>query len=397
MASTDIAKLRASAQDAAKSFERPGIKFTCELISCVPDQLTRKQKANFEWSVECRGKLNRAVTQVRVLDALQRTVPLPHGWRVALQSMDLHAIADEAATAQKAKTGNVSIRCDFLGLPRVPLPATATATLAPGGAVKLMKQDGVPGIFLLCAHIEEDRWLCHPGNFGESGQDGRAVFNEMDLCVADLVRFACTSMPGPDALRDPSLHEVSRVRSAKEARSLDWNYLVAVATLKACELRSRSAELADIDAASAGFENNPFAWVGAGRRSEVAMLWRWFAGTWHYEVVRCELQHFLNKGVPAPAVQGNIEIVEKLLVAAAEKTRESKAPCRYLGVRCANGTYERDPTKIHVGHGVTGSAALCPGHAFAQNAQFLALRASRFRLACGAKAIQAPIQVEFWV
>ena len=133
----------------------------------------------------------------------------------------------------------------------------------------------------------------------------------------------------------------------------DWHTLVAIATLKAEQERSRRNENSpDWSIALAGFEPNPWKWeVVEGWASQVRVyfLWTWHdagSATFSYELTTQRLNHIqAGSKVPPP---GSLRLSDRTLWArlveyAQEQSRRLLWPCLYLGAPMGAGKYQPDP------------------------------------------------------
>ena len=137
---------------------------------------------------------------------------------------------------------------------------------------------------------------------------------------------------------------------AKKPSKLDQ--LLAVAAYKAEEIRADTEQRPmDEEAASAGFEQNPFRWETEGWQShvEVGVLWTWQDrhGTLQKKFIFPRLDHVFQRQVHRPPGldEADDEIYKRLREVASLETRLRKAPCKYLGVETGKDKYEADPSK----------------------------------------------------
>ena len=134
----------------------------------------------------------------------------------------------------------------------------------------------------------------------------------------------------------------------------DWRALVAIATLKAEQEKSRLNEHSpDWSVALEGFEPNPWKWEAIeGRASQVRcyFLWTWSdAGnaTLSCELTTQRLDNILaGRKVPPP---GGLRLSDRTLWArlveyAQEQACRTLCPCRYLGAPLGGGKYQPDPS-----------------------------------------------------
>ena len=145
-------------------------------------------------------------------------------------------------------------------------------------------------------------------------------------------------------LRESELRKLAADKSSKLER------LLAIASYKAEEIRAEGGSL-DEQEALARFELNPFRWDTEGWQSQVdiCFLWTWQGtdGTRQKAFVYPRLDNVFKRQVPRPPMldEADVDILRGLQEAACLETKQSKAPCEYLGVHLGKGKYEPDPTK----------------------------------------------------
>ena len=122
--------------------------------------VTKRTEVKFEWHVKGDGFEEREFVSVSVHDATRQGIPFPDKWRTALECTNLGNIADLSVEAEAKKTGLTHLSCTILGQPKAVSLPPKVRSLLPGGAVTLEGPDGSRIDYLLCAHIEGDRWFC---------------------------------------------------------------------------------------------------------------------------------------------------------------------------------------------------------------------------------------------
>ena len=127
--------------------------------------------------------------------------------------------------------------------------------------------------YLLCAHVEDDLWICTRGLFRGGQLDEIDPFGEASLEIKDIRNESRCSLNGPAKKRIKAhLHGRSLYELAKQ-RPEDWNSAVAVAIWRAeCERAAHEGRPLDEHLAAAGFERNPLAWRNLrGVRADAAL------------------------------------------------------------------------------------------------------------------------------
>ena len=93
-----------------------------------------------------------------------------------------------------------------------------------------MRSDTARIVYLLCAHVRGDDWLCHRSTVIDNELDSANPLDEKDLVLKDIVR---------DVWEDEAPRKRIRAGRLSELRglvgSVSWNTLLAVANHKAEE------------------------------------------------------------------------------------------------------------------------------------------------------------------
>ena len=118
-----------------------------------------------------------------------------------------------------------------------------------------------------------------------------------------------------------------------------WCELAAVANYRAEEIRSQTlSQKFDEGIAMQYFEQNQFLWESCGKwNSQIRLttLWSWRRGAIHRVFEHVDLHNLIARGAPIPKglKQSHEDLLQRLLSIAELETKESKCPCRYLGMR----------------------------------------------------------------
>ena len=162
----------------------------------------------FEWNFVSRDYNEADVHQVSFRDAVkpQRTVPYPSSWStvVPLVAALPSAIGDSTSKAAMV-SNNANVRCQVLGAPK-DLATLDSLSGAPVSVVHLTTPQGTRQDHLLCARVDGDTWICHPGTTCRDG----ALFTDDPFKEDDLVG-ACFLDP---FLRPNVSFFVARIRYA---------------------------------------------------------------------------------------------------------------------------------------------------------------------------------------
>ena len=266
----------------------------------------RRSSISFHWAIAMDGAIHEAEAHVRSDNVAERGVPLPEGWRVALSACDLGSRATEACSDLEAVDDVSDLACSLAGVPKA-CTAGSDGELCPGTIVPLHTPSSARVIqnFVLCAHVFGNNWYCHAGSFeaSEPGAPARGLLDEAGLVLKDIVTESCGEERPSKRIKRHA--RSSQLQSLLDSSPDDWRALVAIATLKAEQKRSRQNEHSpDWSVALAGFEPNLWKWeVVEGRASHarVYFLWTWHdAGSatvsWSFELTCHHLHNLLTRG-----------------------------------------------------------------------------------------------------
>ena len=304
--------------------------------------LRRGAELTFRWRLKTKaGHEECCNVSARTNHVSVRGVPLPPGWATAMQSLGLDEIAE--GTARKVRDGNVSeARCLVLGQAKEPPQLADGATV---GKTVALQVHGSRVVFLMCAHVQDGRWLCHRGSFLEDALADNP-FNEADLVLKDVIADAWDASL---TKRLRSTGSMNVLRALVKASARTWCELVATARYRAEELRAQLlGQSFDEELATAGFERSPWRWRAVNAKAshiQIAFLWRWTAkdGSRRSVIEHTRLDRVTTK-FPTPSCmkEADVDRYARLLAAAERETKNSKAPCRYLGLRVGDA-FEPDP------------------------------------------------------
>ena len=168
----DHARLVAIAEEATASTNLRGFDLACTYVQ-EDVQITKNAEATFQWSAKTSDY--ERVEEVRVIarNANNQGVPLPTSWRTVSLCLPLDEMACRSADAERS-AAYPELTCEILGMPK-PVAVPSTDDLTPGNVVALRTQAGERLDYLLCAHVQNARWLCHRGSFLEGQFDNEPV------------------------------------------------------------------------------------------------------------------------------------------------------------------------------------------------------------------------------
>ncbi len=330
-------RLHTLARNAAQSASLPGAELTCTYRE-EHTPVSSHARVSFQWHLKASEFEENQTVNVRADNIASHGIPLPESWCTASRCLKLDEIAARSADAEGAKIGLAQLSCTVLGQAKhAPLPAL-DAPMAPGAAVSLQTSAGERLDFLLCAHVEGDRWYCHRGSFDGDALNGERPFDLNDLCLKDLLRDAWEpdAQPTKRIRRQPKLG-LAQLREVARSHAESWSHAVAVATFKAEELRADFHKRPmDLDAATVGFVKNPFLWGASMRQSNIFALWAWRSNDiWRHSIISVRLKNALERQcIPPPSEidESDNLLYERLKQAAERETARHKAPCKYLGL-----------------------------------------------------------------
>lgn len=340
----DSERLQRAANDAARAVQSTGAVLSCAYQE-RPGKVTLYTDVAFEWHVQAGFFESRESVIVRAKNAVTKAVPLPPSWRTAIDCAMLDEKARKSAEEHRDKVGLAELTCAVLGRPKSATPDTFGA----GTAVALNTHQGGRIDVLLCAHIENDRWLCHTGTLRDGRIDSDNPFDPDGLADKDIVRDAFDPCAAPvRRIKRHAKLSATNLQEAMRSYPEEWACLVATAIYNAEGIRA-GEHFRPFDAAlaSAGFERNPFMWGTTLRQSNLYVAWSWWSEGWSRAITAVRVDHALHRTLPLPlgAEGSDVGLYEKLLARAQTETTEWKAPCKYLGMRTGAGRYEPDPSK----------------------------------------------------
>ena len=225
---------------------------------------------------------------------------MPTSWRTVSLCLPLDEMACRSADAERS-AAYPELTCEILGMPK-PVAVPSTDDFTPGNVVALRTQAGERLDYLLCAHVQNARWLCHRGSFLDGHFDNDNPFDAADLVEKDVVREAwhADEKPTHRITRQPKL-SLEALRVAVQNHEDDCSGVVAVATFKAEELRAGAERPLNEALAKANFERNPFLWGDSMRSRHLYALWTCTVeATILRSVVRQRLDHALDRYIMLP-------------------------------------------------------------------------------------------------
>jgi len=306
--------------------------------------------AAFRWTGLFEGMPRKTIVEVRCNNATSRGVTFPPLWNLAIRACSLPAIADESAKAFAEDIGVSNVACTIFGMAKSHAIADESVPNVPGSVVKLSAHRiGVE--YLLCAHVLGDYWLCSKGHFiDEDFQEGDPL--NPDSLVVKNVRQDAWSGPDGERKRIRTHLRPGCLRQVAIEQTDSWNLLVAVAHLRAEELRAQhEGRVVNEKDAAFWLEPDPFAWMvhkGQSSKSKVVVRWSWDQDGRRHRCVRVlRVDHILERNtITYPSGNGEDEDLQRRLeTAALVESDARKAQCRYLGVRTGPGKYEMDPAR----------------------------------------------------
>ena len=334
-----------NARDAMKKF--PKAVLACECMwREVKARANRKgvnASGRFRWRVDFGRFRGEAEVATELCNIKKQGVPLPPGWKTALQLPDMIYIADKAVKATGARSGISDLTCTVLGTPRNDFVGNGIVQTS------VVQHEGASIDVLLCARINGDRWVCHRGRHGrEEREEDPFPFDGFLECEA--IPGAGLSAGSADDLF-PSDEDPTDLSKSAETDPQAWAEAVAVAEAKAAIAQSNAVDRVLFDPAqlTRSFENNPFSWGVDSRRQDIFALWSWRAGDGvRRGLSRTLLQHVITRGLVTPPndfADSDSELLRRLEDAADRASLNTKAPCAYLGLSIAGGRYEKNPKK----------------------------------------------------
>ena len=135
----------------------------CEYLEETTGALRRTTELKFRWSFRGSGFEEVEETNAKCHHILDRGVPLPDAWSIALRSLSLDEVA--AASTKKIchkEPGLSYVECCVLGHAKAP-------TNSDVGKLVALSSNGARVSYFKCARISEDTWLVHAGTYKERG------------------------------------------------------------------------------------------------------------------------------------------------------------------------------------------------------------------------------------
>ena len=295
----------------------------------------------YRWTVVGDGFEEQHVTHVRTDKAVCRGVAFPKGWKMGLQNLDIPDVVRGHVERAKVESRVPGLGCRLLGAPkRVRIPEGGHQV---GAVVSL---NGMATA--LCAHVDEDQWLCHRGSCSPGGTPDE----ENPWRVKDLE--AC-NVSDTDAAR-PRKRIRSHLLGAQLRKLIvDWprafDEAAAVAAFRA-EQQSASSKGRELDPTRVAQHFEPMAWNWPERAWDVNVYLLW---SWHcrgmlrtaLSAMRLDNLRDLERKISVPDGLGDAEycLWRSLEQVAEVESASRKAPCHYLGVKLETGRYEPDPSR----------------------------------------------------
>ena len=293
---------------------------------------------NFRWYIETVGYSDTHEMTLKCNNVAERGVKFPDRWRTALKCLKLHDHVREC-TENVMEFGVSNVKCELLG------QAKHQCDDRIGKAVAL-NNNGSRVVYLLCSHVENDEWMIHNGSYINNELDSNP-FQEKDLVCKNIVADAWDAT---QSKRLRSNSHMNALRGYVQVNDYLWSELVAVAHYRAEEMRSeRQSREFNEEHATYYFEQNPFLWESHGKwnsQIRLSVLWAWTRGMTYRQFEHIDLHNILARGptIPRGLRQSDHNLLQRLLSIAELETKESKSPCRYLGMKVSEDQYELDPT-----------------------------------------------------
>ena len=311
-----------------------------------------RTSVDFTWTMVWQGGSHTATNRLRVDDVLRkdRCIPMPPGWRVALNVLKL---ADHARDiSQRSLPLDVrELKCQLLGVPnRFDLPQNCVSL---GSCIALV-HDGRRVNYVLVAHVQGDVWRCSPGGLMQSGRillD--TVWRSCDCRMKSIVQDAWCDVA---LKRRMSSHVmIDHLQQLLREHADSFYDLVANEAWLIEQDRARKANQEfDIMAASAGFESNPFVWESGGEcisLTNVYFMWSWeYRGRLQHSKKAIRYENVCRRDVPLPnRLLTDLAFLERLLRRAERETAQTYCTCTYLGALIGPNKFESDPARWHDG------------------------------------------------
>ena len=311
---------------------------TCEYICDKDNTITKSDLLSFRWYVESSGYNDTYEVTARCNHVVERGIPFPDRWRTALKCLKLHDQVREC-TGNVMEFGASNVKCELLGQAKIQCDDRIGKTVA-------LNNNGSRVVYLLCGHVENDEWMLHNGSYIDNELDSNP-FQEKDLICKNIVADAWDVT---QSKRLRSNNHMKTLRGYVQVNDYLWSEIVAVARFRAEEMRSeRQSREFNEERAKHDFESNPFLWESSGKRNShvrLTTLWTWKRGKTYRKLEHVDLHNLISRGpaIPRELKQSDDNLLQRLLSIAELETKESKSPCRYLGMKVSEDRYERDPS-----------------------------------------------------
>ena len=235
-----------------------------------------------------------------------------------------------------------NIECVFLGVPKACCVPERGLQGCVGSVAALKNDIGQRNDYILCARIDHERWLCHPGTLADGTLDEENPFSQEGLIEKDIRREAFSNNCAPRRRVGPRTSG-AQLRAAARKRPESWNAAVAHATWIA---ENKRATLFDFATACGGYEPNPFKWeVLEGRLShtQVTFAWTWVqSGEVRRELVQERADNLTVCGQKVPRPPSLRDIDDEHLRSTLEQKAEGNAKITF----CAQGSTMNDGCAI---------------------------------------------------
>ena len=156
-----------------------------EVVDVSGPIATRAQLV-YEWQATGVGVQEALQTRVKANHASMRGVPFPKTWTTALRCQDPASLTGQAVQHWREASGLADLSCRLLG------PAKMKAVVDSGpmqeGYLAMLQTGETVMAYVLCAHIQDNLWLCHRGAFnGEDNVNMADPFNECSLVPGNVM------------------------------------------------------------------------------------------------------------------------------------------------------------------------------------------------------------------
>ena len=149
--------------------------------------LKRGAMLTFRWHFKGAGYEETCDITARCNSVAEREVPFPDTWQTAVQCLSLDQIAEKSArNVREQEPSLTEVQCQVLGQVK-PIPSVVDAASPSPGKSVALSVNGSRVVYLLCAHVEGESWLCHRGTFADGELDKDSPLAEKDLVAKDIV------------------------------------------------------------------------------------------------------------------------------------------------------------------------------------------------------------------